>query len=49
MNTEFYDHLEGIPIEKYMDPVKVAEILVNLLETDSSISPDEIVINRMTK
>lgn len=49
MNTEFYDRLEGIPKESYMDPKKVAELLVQLIETDPSISPDEIVINRMTK
>jgi short-subunit dehydrogenase len=49
INTEFYDHLEGIPTEKYMDPVKIAQLIVQLIETDHSISPDEIVINRMTK
>lgn len=49
MNTEFYDHMEGVPVEKYMDPKKIASILVQLIETDPSISPDEIVINRMTK
>jgi short-subunit dehydrogenase len=49
MNTEFYDHMEGIPKEGYMHPAKVATILVQLIETDPSISPDEIVINRMTK
>jgi len=49
MNTEFYDDLPGTPKEKYMDPKKIAEILVQLIETDPSISPDEIVINRMTR
>jgi short-subunit dehydrogenase len=48
INTELYRHLENIPKEKFMDPTKVAEILVQLIETDPSISPDEIVINRMT-
>lgn len=49
MNTAFYDKLEGVPVETYMDPKSVAEIFVNLVETDPSLSPDEIVINRMTK
>jgi short-subunit dehydrogenase len=49
MNTEFYDHMTGVPTEKYMDPVKIAEILIQIIETDPTLSPDEIVINRMTK
>lgn len=49
MNTEFYDEMTGVAVEKFMDPKKIAEILVNLIETDPAISPDEIVINRMTK
>jgi short-subunit dehydrogenase len=50
MNTAFYDEMDGnVPVEKYMDPKKIAEILVQLSETDTTIAPDEIVINRMTK
>lgn len=49
MNTEFYDDLPDTPKEKFMDPAKIAELLVHLLETDQQLSPDEIVINRMTK
>jgi uncharacterized protein len=49
MNTEFYDELTGVPVEKFMDPKEIANILVHILETDPAISPDEIVINRMTK
>ncbi len=49
MNTEFYDHMKGVPVEKYMDPKKIAEILIHIIETDPSIATDEVVINRMTK
>jgi short-subunit dehydrogenase len=49
MNTEFYDDMKDVPKEKYMDPKKIAGILVALAETDSSIAPDEIIVNRMTK
>lgn len=49
MNTEFYDEMEGVPVESYMDPKKIAEILVYLSEIDPSIAPDEILLNRMTK
>lgn len=49
MNTEFYDHMTGVPVEQYMDPQKIAAIMIQLIETDPSLSPDEIVINRMTK
>lgn len=49
MNTEFYDEMENVPVETYMDPKKIAEILVQLSESDPSLTPDQIVINRMTK
>ncbi|HWY79855.1 MAG TPA: SDR family oxidoreductase [Candidatus Sulfotelmatobacter sp.] len=49
MKTEFYDELTGIPVEKYMNPRLIAKLLLQLIETDPSIAPDEIVINRMMK
>jgi short-subunit dehydrogenase len=49
INTPLYRNLPEIPKEKYMDPAKVASLLIAVIETDPSISPDEIVINRMTK
>lgn len=49
MNTAFYDKIEGVPVETYMNPKSVAEMLINAIETDATLSPDEIVINRMTK
>jgi len=49
MKTEFYDNMKNIPTETYMDPKKIAEILVYLTEIDSSIAPDELVLNRMLK
>jgi uncharacterized protein len=42
INTDLYRNM-------YMDPVKIATLIVQLLETDPSLSPDELVINRMTK
>jgi len=49
INTPFYRNLPEVPKEKYMDAKKVASLLLHVLETDPSISPDEIVVNRMTK
>jgi len=49
INTDLYRNMPEIPKEKYMDPSKITAILVHLLETDPSIAPDEIVLNRMTK
>lgn len=49
MNTDFYDNMKNVPIETYMDPKKIAEILVFLTEIDPSIAPDEILLNRMVK
>lgn len=49
MNTAFYDEMTGVATEKFMDPQKIAAILLTIIETDPSISPDEIVLNRMTK
>lgn len=49
INTPLYRNLPEVPKEKYMDAEKVASLLINVIESDPSISPDEIVINRMTK
>jgi len=49
MKTEFYDELTGVPVEKFMDPSKIAKLLGQLIETDPSLATDEIVINRMTR
>jgi len=47
INTPFYEHLGGkVDASVYMDPKKVAEIIVFLSETEG-MSPDEIVLNRM--
>lgn len=49
VKTALYDKIEDKPdISTFMDPVKVAEILVYLSETEG-LSPDEIVLNRMSK
>jgi NADP-dependent 3-hydroxy acid dehydrogenase YdfG len=49
IKTNLYDKLSEKPdISTYMDPLKVAEIIVYLSET-SELSPDEISISRMTK
>ncbi len=49
VRTKLYDRVSPKPdISTYMDPKKVAEVLVYLVETEN-ISPDEIVINRMAK
>ncbi|MDO8621357.1 MAG: SDR family oxidoreductase [Candidatus Levybacteria bacterium] len=49
IKTNLYNKLSIKPdLSKYMDPTKVAEIVVYLSET-SGLSPDEIVINRITK
>lgn len=49
INTELYRNQPEIPKNTYMDPVKIAGLVVQLVETDPSVSPDELVINRMTK
>jgi short-subunit dehydrogenase len=49
INTELYRNQGEIPKHTYMDPIKIAELIVQLIETDPSLSTDEIVINRMTK
>ncbi len=49
INTPLYDALETPPdTSSYMDPKKVAEIIVYLSETEG-LSPDEIVINRLSQ
>ncbi len=49
MKTALYDHLSEKPdLSTFMEPKKVAEVLVYLTETEG-LSPDEIVINRMSK
>lgn len=49
INTELYRNQLEIPKNEYMDPVKIAGLIIQLLECDPSLSPDELVINRMTK
>lgn len=47
--SNLYDDLQSPPdMATYMNPSKVAEVLVYLTETEG-LSPDEIVLNRMTK
>lgn len=49
VKTHLYDKVSLKPdTNLYMDPKKLAEIVVYLTET-SDLSPDEIVVNRMTK
>lgn len=49
INTHFYDLLETpVDVSDYMDPTKVAELIVTLSETEN-LSPDEIVISRLSK
>ncbi len=49
INTPLYKSLEIPPdTSTYMEPKKVAEIIVYLSETEG-LSPDEIVINRLSK
>lgn len=49
VKTDFYNKVKIKPdVNQYMEPKKVAEIVVYLSET-SEVSPDEILINRMTK
>ena len=49
INTPLYRNLPEIPKGTYMDAKKVATLLIDVIETDPSISPDEVVISRMTK
>ncbi len=49
IKTDLYSKLNSPPdISSFMEAEKVAEIIVNLSETED-LSPDEIVINRMSK
>ncbi len=49
VKTTMYKNAKIQPdVNEYMDPKKLAEVVVYLSET-SQLSPDEIVINRMTK
>lgn len=49
VKTNLYDKVVLTPdISSFMDPVKVAEVLVYLTETEG-LSPDEIVLNRLSK
>ena len=49
VNTALYHNLKDKPdVGQYMDPKKVAEMVVYLSET-TELSPDEISISRMTK
>lgn len=46
MRTSFYDNSPEKDISKFMDPKYVAEQIVCLLESDTSITPSELVIER---
>lgn len=49
VNTALYSNLKNKPdVNQYMNPTKVAEIIVYLSET-SELSPDEISISRTSK
>lgn len=49
IKTPLYDALENVPdTSTYMDAKNVAEIVVFLSETEG-LSPDEIIINRLSK
>lgn len=49
VKTALYDNLKVKPdTSSFMDPAKVAEVLVYLSETEG-LSPDEIVLNRLLK
>lgn len=49
VNTNLYNNLKAKPdVEQYMSPVKLAEMIVFLCESDG-LSPDEISISRTTK
>lgn len=49
VKTALYDNVKYKPnIDDYMEPEKVAEVVVFLAETEG-ISPDELSISRMTK
>ena len=49
IKTNLYDTVKQKPdIEKYMDPVDVAKLVVSMIETNG-LSPDELSISRMTK
>lgn len=49
VKTSLYDKLNVKPdIDQYMDPKKIAEIIIFLAETES-LSPDDISISRTTK
>lgn len=49
VNTTMYSNAKIKPdVTQYMDPKKLAEVIVYLSET-SELSPDEITINRMSK
>lgn len=49
INTPLYRNLPKVPKETYMDARKVANLLIDILEADPSICPDEVVVSRMTK
>jgi NADP-dependent 3-hydroxy acid dehydrogenase YdfG len=49
VNTKLYNNLKDKPdVEQYMSPVKLAEMIVYLSESEG-LSPDEISISRTTK
>ena len=49
VKTSLYDKLNTKPeVDQYMEPTKLAEIIVYLAETDG-LSPDDISISRTSK
>lgn len=49
VKTNLYNNVKEKPnVDEYMDPTKVAELVVTLTETEG-LSPDELVISRMNK
>ena len=46
MRTDFWSILPDKDISKYMDPALIAKHIVNMLDTEGSISPTDLVIDR---
>ena len=47
MNSNFWGNHPGKDLSSYMNPALVAEEIIKILDTDSSISASEVVIERM--
>lgn len=46
MNTPFWEGIEPRNVAAFMDPSEIAEQIIHLINSSSSISPSEIVIER---